>query len=330
MANLKIRLVKKDEFQELMNLMNTAFDFKMDEAKFEHILPKLYFKENKDMIHYGAFLDGKMVASIGLYTMTFVSKYTTLKVGCVGAVSTHPDYRKNGYFSMLMGKIISYAKKHEFDTLFLGGNRFRYNHFGFENAGRKLIINISKRTKHTLKPTDFEVIKLERDNVNDIRECLNLYNKQTQHVSRRIDNFYDHIITWDCEPYVVKVSGKIVGYYAIKNNHDIFEFVFVNKYLDTMLAAALDGKDEVYIMLPYTLYSNELLRKVDSYSVEHNEMHQVLNWDKVKKYLGYNYEYEEEFNKLSKREKVRALLGCNEYSSKFCELDMFIYRTDQG
>jgi predicted acetyltransferase len=50
------------------------------------------------MIHYGVFENGKMVASVGLYFMTFVSKYGTLKAGCVGAVSTHPDYRKKGYF----------------------------------------------------------------------------------------------------------------------------------------------------------------------------------------------------------------------------------------
>ena len=68
--------------------------------------------------------------------MTFVSKYHTLKVGCVGAVSTHPEYRNRGYFTSVISKVIKYAKSHDFDLLFLGGNRFRYNHFGFENAGR--------------------------------------------------------------------------------------------------------------------------------------------------------------------------------------------------
>ena len=142
---MKIRLVKKDEFKELMSLMNTAFSFQKEEDKFEHILPKLYYPDNKNMIHYGVFIQEKLVASIGLYFMELSNNNATLKVGCVGAVSTHPDYRKNGYFKMLMNKILSYAKKHKFDLLFLGGNRFRYNHFGFENAGRKLVFNISNR-----------------------------------------------------------------------------------------------------------------------------------------------------------------------------------------
>jgi soluble lytic murein transglycosylase-like protein len=51
MADLKIRLVKKDEFEELMSLMNISFGFSEEIEKFEHILPKLYYKENKDMIY---------------------------------------------------------------------------------------------------------------------------------------------------------------------------------------------------------------------------------------------------------------------------------------
>ena len=47
MDNVIIRLVKKEEFEELMNVMNIAFNFNSKEEKFEHILPKLYFKDNK-------------------------------------------------------------------------------------------------------------------------------------------------------------------------------------------------------------------------------------------------------------------------------------------
>ena len=97
-----------------------------------------------------------------------------------------------------------------------------------------------------------------------------------------------------------------------------------------MLMACLGEKDKVYIQLPYSSYTNKILSKVDDYSVMHNEMHYVLNWNNVKKYLAFDYTKETEFNKLTKREKVRALLGCNEFPTKYCRLDMFIYRCDQG
>ena len=330
MSDLEIRLVKKNEFDDLMNLMNTAFSFVNKEEKFEHILPKLYFKENKDMIHYGAFVDGVLVASIGLYFMTFKSKYSSLKVGCVGAVSTHPEYRKNGYFSLIMKKIISYSKSHNFDMLFLSGNRFRYNHFGFENAGRKLLIGVSQRTKHVLKGEKFEIIKLDRNNVDDIKDCLSLYSKQPQHILRTRDNFFNHVISWNCEPYVVKVAGEIIGYYSIKDNNHICECVFKKKYLDTMLKACLADRNEVYIELPFSLYSNELITKVDMYEVQYNLMYNVLNWENVKTYLDFDDSKTVEFGKMSKKDKFRALLGCDEFPAKFSKLNMFVYNCDQG
>ena len=327
---MKVRLVKKEEFNELMDLMNVSFNFVKEEDKFEQILPKLYFKDNENMIHYGVFEDDKLVASIGLYFMNLTNKYHTLKVGCVGAVSTHPDYRLKGYFKILMKKIVKYGKTHNFDLLFLGGNRFRYNHFGFENAGRKMVFNISKRTKSVLKPLEYEVIKLEKENVESIAECLALYNQQNQHIDRNLSNFYDHLKTWSCVPYVVKVNNEIVGYYCLKDYNQIFELVFKKNYLDTMLAATLADKNDVVIQLPTSEYNSKLLKKVDWYKVEHNEMHNVLNWDNVAKYMNFKEDYKETFNKLTKQEKIRAGLGCDEFPSKYSSFDLFFYTCDQG
>ena len=75
MSGFQIRKVRKDEFETLMNLMNHAFSFAEEKDRFEHILPKLYFKENKEMVHYAVFVNDEMVASIGLYTMYFQSRY---------------------------------------------------------------------------------------------------------------------------------------------------------------------------------------------------------------------------------------------------------------
>ena len=330
MSELIVRLVKTDEFDALMELMNTAFSFEKDEEKFEHILPKLYFKDNKEMIHYGAFLDGLLVASIGLYFMTFKSEFGVLKVGCVGAVSTHPDYRKNGYFTLIMKKILSYAKRHRFDMLLLTGNRFRYSHFGFENAGRKMVVGISKRTSKLLESEMFEVSKLEQNNINDISDCFDLYNKQPQRILRTKVNFYNHVISWKCVPYVVKVAGKIIGYFSIKDENYVCEFIYKSKYLDTMLAAALGDRNEVYIELSYSLYSNNLLSKVDMYEVQSNAMFNILKWESVQKYLGFDSLKTFEFYKMSKKDRFRHLLGCDEFSSDFCKINMFVYNCDLG
>ena len=326
---MKIRKVKKEEFTQLIELMNIAFNMQ-DEGKFEYLLPKLYFKENKDMIHYGAYEDDKLVASIGLYKMTMISKYSTLNVGCVGAVSTHPDYRLKGYFKVLMKKILSAAKKENCDLLFLGGNRLRYGRFGFENAGRKFVFNISQRTKHRLKPTSYEVLRLNEDDYKEIEDCLSLYNKSSQKMLRTKENFYKHIISWNCVPYIVKVDGEIVGYFCIKDNHLVYEFVYNKKYKDCVLMAALSDKDEVCIQLPLNQVTKDILYKCDWYRVEHVEMFNVLNWDNVAKYLNFDSSYKEEFKKLSKKEKMLVGLGSEFSDSKYGYESIFIYTNDQG
>ena len=181
-----------------------------------------------------------------------------------------------------------------------------------------------------LKGKEFEVIKLDRNNVGDINACLDLYNKQPQHILRTSDNFYNHVISWNCEPYIVKVADEIIGYYSIKDNNHICECVFKKKCLDTMLKACLADRNEVYIELPYSLYSNELVSKVDMYEVQYNLMYNVLNLENVKTYLDFDDSKTVEFDKMSKKDKFRALLGCDEFPAKYSKLNMFFYNCDQG
>ena len=51
---MKIRKVKQSEFESLIELMNASFNMEGNN-RFEHLLPKYYFKENMSMIHYGVY-----------------------------------------------------------------------------------------------------------------------------------------------------------------------------------------------------------------------------------------------------------------------------------
>ena len=55
-----------------------------------------------------------------------------------------------------------------------------------------------------------------------------------------------------------------------------------------------------------------------------------LNWDNVAKYMNFKEGYQETFNKLTKKEKIRFGLGCDEFPSKYSDFDLFIYSCDQG
>ncbi len=326
---MKIKKVTQNEFETLMELMNVSFQMK-DDDQFEHILPKFYYKENEEMIHYGVYEENRLVASIGLYPMTLKSKYGTLNVACVGAVSTHPDFRLKGYFKMLMKKILQVAKKEKYDLLFLGGNRYRYGHYGFENAGRKLVVCLSARTKKELRPCPYQVERLNENDHLAILECLKMYNRQPQHVLRNQENFYKHVISWNCVPYIVKVNEKIVGYFSLKDNHHVYEMLYKKKYKDCVLDACLLDKKEIYIQTSMKEYNEDLLHKIDWFRVEHNEMYKVLNWEKVAKYLNFKKGYETIFESFNNKEKIRKGLGNDAFESQFGDESIFIFPCDQG
>lgn len=325
-----IKKIKQSEYHELMQLMNASFNFTLKEDKFEHILPKLYYYENTSMIHYGVYEENKLVASIGLYPMTLCHKNKKLNIACLGAVSTHPNYRLKGYFKVLMKKMMSVAKKEQYDLVFLGGNRIRYSHFGFENAGRTFIFNLTNRCKANLHPQNYQVEELNPNHFNDIQACLALYSKQEQHLLRTKEDFYNHLISWNCIPYIVKVDGNIVGYYCIKENQFIYELIFQKEFKDSVFDACIQNRNEVIVYSPMSLYNKDTLKKIDWFRVEHNEMYRVFNWKNVANYMNFDVNYEKEFNKFTVKERIIKGLGDGVNSSLFSKISIYIGKCDQG
>ena len=327
---MEIRKVRYDEYETLMQVMNTSFDFVKDEDKFESILPKLYFKDNKKMVHIGAFDGEELCASIGLYEMKLIRKDKALKVGCIGAVSTLPKYRNKGLFSKLIQEVIKLAQEEKYELLFLGGDRFRYGNYGFECGGRALYFNLSKRNLVAIKGRELSLSKLEKDDSFEIKECLKLYNSTKEHMERNEDNFFDHLVTWCSRPYVLKDENKVVGYVSFNRDDRIIEFVYQENYLDSMLRTLVNHFDEVEIECDYGYLSEELLSKVNYYKVENTEMYKILDYQKVYEYLGIEKEVDDEFEKLDDRLKVRLLFGDQIKEPKYNNKSLYIGACDQG
>lgn len=280
------------------------------------------------MVHYGVYENQKLVSSIGLYKTKLISKYGHLEAYCIGAVSTHPDYRLRGYFKLLMKKVIDYAKKKKADLLFLGGNRLRYGYFGFENAGRTLSFDISSRTKNLLHVKEYEVSRLYKIDIANIKSCLKLYNLKSQRVVRTTKDFYDYLISWKCIPYVVKENGIVIGYYSI-NDKAIYEFAYKKRFRDFVLDDMLKDNDFVNVITSTNELNKDLLNKIDGYSVLHNDMYLVLKWGNVARYLNFKDDSLEKLKKQSKKEMIINGLGSCLNESSYGYESMFISMLDK-
>ena len=288
---MEIRKVRQDEYEMLIDVMNKSFGFVDAEAKFEHILPKLYRPDNAEMIHFGAFEGENLVSSVGLYPLMLINGGKTVSSACVGAVSTLPEYRGRGLFTKVMDQLLLCAREMRFDLLYLGGNRLRYGRFGFEYGGRNLTVHISGRTRALLSPSAFEVVPYDEQSDADLsvaKEILGIYERAPMRAARTADKLYSTLCSWNCKPYYVvdgrSASRRIVGYFAV-NGESVSEIGFTCD-IDTIFAALISVCGNAEVTFPMSFYTPEVLARVDHYGVSQNHMFKILNEDAVIRFLG--------------------------------------------
>ena len=166
---MNIQRLKKENYDELINLFNTVFSRKNKRnTDFEKELPKMCVKDEEHMQkHIGVFEDGKLCAALGIYPLpTFIGD-EALMFSTVGNVATHPDYEGRGYMNNLMLVAMDGLKDINADASRLGGNRQRYNRFGYEYGGAiyKFLFSEYNRTKCFPNfKDDIEFVKIKKDN----------------------------------------------------------------------------------------------------------------------------------------------------------------------
>ena len=102
------------------------------------------------------------------------------------------------------------------DLLALGGNRQRYNWFGFESAGWTYRCTISKSSvKHAMKDVDESGISLSPLNGDDPDEMAfarDLAMSQKVVCDRPAEFFMDIMRSWNSKPRLIRFRGEMAGY----------------------------------------------------------------------------------------------------------------------
>jgi len=90
--------------------------------------------------------DNKVVSHVGYTDQTILVEGKEIKVAGITAVSTYPAYRGKSFMTQLLNCCISAMTEEGYAFSDLGGDRQRYNHFGWENAGREWHFYITQRS----------------------------------------------------------------------------------------------------------------------------------------------------------------------------------------
>ena len=213
------------DYENIIEMANHAFrpaewtgDFAKDTGKesfFPRILPKLYQNRRTAPMHYIAVQDGQIVGVVGNFDLPTMVCGEELKVVGIGTVSTHPDHRREGHMLRLMDDSIEHAKAIGADYLVLGGQRQRYEHWGFGQAGVNPAFKLDEGNFRRLYGADaafgYEFVPFREADAADIAAARVLRTAEMTHVLHAEDQEFNVHFSMGAEPFVIRQNGLFKG-----------------------------------------------------------------------------------------------------------------------
>jgi hypothetical protein len=113
---------------------------------FSTLLPQLYQPDERMAWQWAIRKRGALVAVVGVFPRTWRVMGESLKVGGIGGVGTHARLsRGSGHMRTLMNHCVATMRADGCHMAVLGGQRQRYQHYGFEKAGLEVTFSISAK-----------------------------------------------------------------------------------------------------------------------------------------------------------------------------------------
>jgi predicted N-acetyltransferase YhbS len=167
----EIRHPRVDEFDVLMRYVERAFGH--SKAFFQRAYPHLY-QPTEEAMQWAYVIDegGKIVSHVGVYPIESVTAGVHFTIGGIGAVSTAPEARGKGYMTQIMNHVVHEMRRLGYPVSWLGGDRQRYNTFGWEMASPVYDLSFSGRSLkwHGVTPVEIEEV-LPEEALATIERC---------------------------------------------------------------------------------------------------------------------------------------------------------------
>lgn len=277
---------------DIVDFANYVFSQAHCPHNFKTLLPKAY-ADDRDTAscHYLARQDGRIRAMVAALPMKQTVAGQELSFGLVGTVSVHPYARGEGHMKRLMQDMIEDQRAQGVDLLALGGQRQRYNHFGFEQVGLVMSYTLTEASiRHGAREVDASCIRLaeivsEEDPLLD--EAFALYQQQAITGARPRENFLHIMHSWQGSFYAVLDGESFLGtLYTAGSDSALAELLLTDEErLPAVLKGWMTQKGLASASLnvfPQETQRMRLVELMSEYrSVNTCEMIRVLCWPRV-------------------------------------------------
>lgn len=276
---------------DILDFANYVFSQAHGPHDFQKLLPKVYAEDaDGERFHYLVKDDGRIKAMVCVLPVEFKSGSQTLKAGMLGTVSVHPYSRGEGYMKKLMDMAVSDMKAEGYAFSALGGQRQRYEYFGYEPCGAQLDFTVTAtNVRHYLGKNQengisFTEIQPEDGELLDM--AFSLYQKRAI-TGRKRDAFYRNCLSWQSTPYAVMKCGRAIGYLCVSPDRArILEIELTEAGLAAqVLAEYFRYMKMESVLIPLAPFEREkigvLSKFCESYSIATNECFQIFDYRAV-------------------------------------------------
>jgi predicted N-acetyltransferase YhbS len=245
-----VETLSAGDFAAAMRLLDRAFA-EHDVADFASLLPALYQPTDTHMNRQLAVRDGdRLVALLGVFPIEWRLGELVLPVAGIGGVSVDPDHRGRGLMRRLMDAARARIAAAGYPLAYLAGQRQRYRWFGWEVAGCRVRLELSRRNLAAIDPAAPTVSLLPLA-PGDVAALEALHRLQPSRCERA--DFAAHLRNWRHTAFVARCPDGIVGYLVVRErDRSVFELVARTPELqiEVLRAYASRHAKRVTVLLP--------------------------------------------------------------------------------
>jgi len=261
--------VNKSEFSQLLKLVNICFPKDSISGGMLARWPHCYQKnklENNNIIKK----ENKIVAHVGCIPQELIIDNSNIHIAGISGVATDPKYRGHGLMKELLRYCITKMKKDKVLFSYLSGDRQRYNYFGWENAGREWVFNITVRSLGSQDKQMDLMIRDFRNNKTDI-DIVKSIHEQEKYKIKRDNNLYRLLLNrGGNKVYLISDNKKNWSYLVIKSDDN--KVFYITEY---GFKFNTDKKDLIQIF-SYIFETNKELEKIVLFSPYRHRMNKMF------------------------------------------------------
>jgi GNAT superfamily N-acetyltransferase len=192
------RGTKPEEFDEVTELVNLVFHGgRPDPPTMKDNFPMLFSDWNLNNLRI-IVEDDKVVSHIGVSQREISVHGCRTRVGSIGSVCTHPDYRGRGFATMLLEDTIKMLDADGATVMIISGGRGLYQRAGCRGVGKRYNFNINRSdwdkfpsTNNPLPPfgrgMDIEIVSYQE--AEHLKQFAEIQQREAIRFLRPVDDF---------------------------------------------------------------------------------------------------------------------------------------------